>query len=250
MEGFSICSHCGWLPSCGTRGALLVATLLTLYSLLEALCETQVTRHGFKPYETWVRRVSMVAFAGSAAAGSDLQETVRWIATTDPHIRGVIAAGAAESLMGLAVCLGSAAVIALMSAAATRIGAKRHLGATRSTFLAHPRIFAFGLGLLALLFVSACLFVSRSITGSANADALERGSRVAAVAQIGSLVILALLVAQSIWARAKRRKMQPTGRVSNRVFAGTMIIFGAVSLLLALYAYATIRKLSEMAMSG
>ncbi len=116
--------------------------------------------------------------------------------------------------------------------------------------MAHPRIFAFGLGLLALLFVFACLFVSRSITGSANDDTFDRGSSVAAVTQIGSLVILALLVAQSLWARAKRRKMQPTGQVSNRVFARTMFIIGAVSLLLALYTYAAIQELQSVAMLG
>ena len=62
-------------------------------------------------------------------------------------------------------------------------------------------------------------------------------------------LILALLVVQSIWARAKRKKRMPTGQVSNRVFAGTMIIIGAVALLLALYTYATIRRLQEIAMS-
>lgn len=250
MEGFSIYPHCGWTLSEGTRVALLVALLLTIRSLIDAVRETRVNGGGYQRFETWVRRTVMVAFAGTAGAGIDLRMNAWVIGKFGEHSAGAGAAGSAEALFPLVVALVSVVIIALLCAMAARIASNRHLGTTRGTFLAHPRVFVFALGLLALLFVSACLFVSRSITGSVSAADLERGSRVAALTEIGSLVMLALLIAHSIWARARRRRMQPTGQVSNNVFAGTMIIFGAVSLLLALYTYVTIQELWGAAVSG
>lgn len=247
MEEFST-TYCWISVSYEQRIGVLIGLVAAAWSLLDGFREIRLGA-GYTHFDVWVRRVYFVAFAGLAAAGSDLWKTADLAAHGGGGI-SVTAAGAADSIWALKVCLTSAAIVASVSLFAAWFGGRRGCGTKRAMYLRRPMTYVIGLALLGSLAAASCIFVSGSITGFASTTAIAGGSRIAGVTAIGCLVIAVFLIVQALRARSKRGKVAPSGAVENTLFMKMMALHLAALILLAFFVHNKILEYETMALTG